>query len=251
MGRLSGKVAVVTGAARGIGRAIATGFAAEGAVVALFDRNREQLDDAAAQIGEGGYAMEVDVTDEVSVEGAFEEVRRRNGRVDVLFNSAGVQLIGRDGPVHDLPLEVWQQTMAVNLTGMFLTCKHGIRLMLEGQGGSVINVGSPTGLEGSALGFDAYSTSKGGVFALTRILATEYAPRGIRVNTLVPGCTETPLITDLLSDPAARERLVSAVPLGRLAKPEDYVGIATYLASDESSFATGASFVIDGGQTIA
>ncbi|HEX4212163.1 MAG TPA: glucose 1-dehydrogenase [Candidatus Dormibacteraeota bacterium] len=251
MGRLSGKLAVVTGAARGIGRAIAAGFAAEGAAVALFDRNGEQLDEAVGEIGQRAYAVRVDVTEEASVEAAFAAVRSRSGRIDVLLNSAGVQLIGRDGPAHELPLEVWQQTMAVNLTGMFLTCKHGIRLMLEGQGGSIINVGSPTGLEGSALGFDAYSTSKGGVFALTRILATEYAGRGIRVNTLVPGCTETPLITDLLSDPAARERLVSAVPLGRLAKPEDYVGIATYLAGDESSFATGASFVIDGGQTIA
>ncbi len=245
------KVAVVSGAGSGIGRAAAEAFVAEGATVGLLDRDAAAIEGLAASLGQDAFALPCDVTDEASVRDAFGEAQRRVGRLDVLYNCAGVQLHGRDARAHELPLEVWQQTVSVNLTGMFLCCKHGIALMLVGgRGGAVINCASPTGLTGCGAGYTAYSSAKGGIFALTRVLAVDYARDGVRVNSVVPGTIQTPLIAELLEDPETRAGLVEGTPLGRLGTPQDLTGVAVFLASDESRFATSATFVVDGGLTI-
>jgi NAD(P)-dependent dehydrogenase (short-subunit alcohol dehydrogenase family) len=251
VGRLEGKVAVVTGAASGIGQGAARAFAREGAVVGLLDRNAEALQATVEEIGGGAFPLVTDVTDEGSVAAAFDEVRRRHGRLDVLLTCAAVQLIGEDAPVHELDIDVWQRTHDVNLRGVFLTCKHGVRLMMErGEGGSIINTGSPTGLTMCGAGWHAYSSSKAGVMALTRIMASDYAPYGIRVNGIVPGTIETTLTKPLIDDPEIHARLVSLHPIGRIGTPEDMAGIAVFLASDESKFATGSHFHVDGGISV-
>ena len=250
MNRLAGKVAVIAGAAGGIGSAAARAFVAEGATVGLLDRSAGAVHGLASEIGDAVFPLAADITDETSVARAFAAAEERAGRLDVLYNCAGVQLHGRDARAHELDLATWEATLAVNLTGVFLCCKHGLRLMLKSGGGSIINCGSPTGLTGCGPGYTAYSSSKGGVFALTRVLAMDYARDGIRVNSIVPGTTQTPLIQELLADPDQRAALVAGEPLGRLETPEDLTGIAVYLASDESRFATGATFVVDGGLTI-
>lgn len=251
MGRLDDKITAISGAASGIGRAAARAFVAEGAVVGLLDRNAEGLAHLAAELGEATYPLVTDVTDEASVARAFDEIRRHYARLDVLYNCAAVQLIGEDAPVHALDLGIWERTHAVNLRGVFLCCKHGVRLMLEaGNGGSVINCGSPTGLTMCGAGFSAYSASKAGVMALTRVMAADYAKEGIRVNGIVPGTIETPLTASLTTDPERRATLIAGEPIGRLGTPEDLAGMAVFLASHESKFATGAHFFVDGGISV-
>ncbi|MBF4592965.1 SDR family oxidoreductase [Curtobacterium flaccumfaciens] len=164
--------------------------------------------------------------------------------------NAGVQLFGHDAKVADLSLETWDRTLAVNLTGTFLTIKHAVRAMLaNGTGGSVIATGSPTGLNGEGADFAAYSSTKGGIHALVRATAMAYARDGIRVNTVVPGYTETGLVSAISGDPEARAAIVARTPLGRPGTPDDVTGIMVYLASPESSYATGAEFRVDGGMT--
>ncbi len=251
MGRLDGKIAVISGAASGIARGAARAFVAEGATVGLIDRNADGLARVAADLGGAAFALPTDVADEGSVERAFAEVKRRHGRLDVLYTCAAVQLIGQDAPVHDLDVDVWERTHAVNLRGVFLTCKHGVRLMLEsGDGGSIINTGSPTGLTMCGAGWHAYSASKGGVMALTRVMAADYAPHNIRVNGIVPGTIATSLTQALIDDPETNARLIGLHPIGRTGTPEDMAGIAVFLASDESKFATGAHFFVDGGISV-
>ena len=251
MGRLEGKVAVVTGAGSGIGQEAARAFAREGAVVGILDRNGPAVEATVAEIGDRAYPLITDVSDEASVVAAFDEVRRRHGRLDVLYNCAAVQLIGEDAPVHELDIDVWQRTHDVNLRGVYLTNKHGVRLMMEsGDGGSIINAGSPTGITMCGAGWHAYSSSKAGVMALTRIRAADYAPYGIRVNGIVPGSIETPLTKPLMDDPEIRARLVALHPIGRVGTPQDMAGIAVFLASDDSKFATGSHFHVDGGISV-
>ena len=251
MGRLEGKVAVVTGAASGIGQGAARAFAREGAIVGLLDRNAEALQATVDEIGGAAFPLVTDVTDEESVAAAFDDVRHRHGRLDVLYTCAAVQLIGEDAPVHELDIDVWQRTHDVNLRGVYLTCKHGVQLMMEsGDGGSVINTGSPTGLTMCGAGWHAYSSSKAGVMALTRIMAADYAAYGIRVNGIVPGTIETTLTKPLIDDPETNARLVALHPIGRIGTPEDIAGIAVFLASDESKFATGSHFHVDGGISV-
>ena len=247
MTRLAGKVAVVTGAGSGIGRAAARAFVAEGATVGLLDRNAAAVERLAGELGPASFPLSADVTDEDTVREAFATVERRAGRLHVLYNCAAVQLHGRDARAHELDLAVWRQTLTINLTGVFLCCKQAIPLMLRSGGGSIINCGSPTGLTGCGMGYDAYSSSKGGVMALTRVMAMDYARDGIRVNNILPGTTQTPLVDALLADPRQRAGIAAGVPLGRLGTPEDLIGVAVFLASDESSYATGANFTIDGG----
>ena len=247
--RLSGKGALVTGAASGIGRAVATRFVREGAVVAFVDRDRAGARAAVEALGApGGYAVEADVTDEDALARAFAGLAERAGRVDVAVANAGVQLFGADARAGDLDLAVWRRTLDINLTGTFLTVKHAVRSM-TGNGGSIILTGSPTGIVGGGRGFTAYSASKAGIHGLARVVAADYAAAGIRVNVVVPGYTETPLVQAIAEDEDARSALLSTVPLGRAGTPQDVDGIMVFLASDESAYATGALFIVDGGAT--
>jgi 3-oxoacyl-[acyl-carrier protein] reductase len=245
--RLAGKTALVTGAGSGIGRQVATRFAAEGARVVFTDRDAAAAK-AAAGDRDGTLAVEMDIADERSVEAGYAAAREAGFAPDVVVANAGVQLFGQDAPIADLDLEVWQKTIAVNLTGTFLTLKHAVRAMLDG-GGSIIVTGSPTGLNGEGRDFTAYSSSKAGGHGMARAVAAAYADRGIRVNTVVPGYTETPLVTAISTDPADRAAIISRIPVGRAGTAADVEGIMVYLASDESSYATGAIFRVDGGMT--
>ncbi|MFD0484458.1 SDR family NAD(P)-dependent oxidoreductase [Kineococcus sp. GCM10028916] len=246
--RLQGKTILVTGAASGIGRAVAEGFVAEGARVAFTDRDGAGAAEAARSAGGGSFGLTLDITDESSVEAAFAAVLERGSTLDVVVANAGVQLFGQDAPIADLDLAVWERTVAVNLTGTFLTVKHAVRAMLA-TGGSIVLTGSPTGLNGEGRDFTAYSSTKAGIHGLARTVAAAYADRGIRVNTVVPGYTETPLVTSISGDAGSRAAIVARTPLGRPGRPADVVGIMVYLASDESSFATGSLFRVDGGMT--
>ncbi|WP_328292941.1 SDR family oxidoreductase [Kineococcus sp. NBC_00420] len=246
--RLQGKTILVTGAASGIGRAVAEGFVAEGARVAFTDRDGAGAAEAARAAGGGSFGLTLDIADESSVEAAFAAVLERGSTLDVVVANAGVQLFGQDAPIADLDLAVWERTVAVNLTGTFLTVKHAVRAMLA-TGGSIVLTGSPTGLNGEGRDFTAYSSTKAGIHGLARTVAAAYADRGIRVNTVVPGYTETPLVTSISGDAGSRAAIVARTPLGRPGRPADVVGIMVYLASDESSFATGSLFRVDGGMT--
>ena len=245
--RLNGKTALITGAGSGIGRQVGIRFAAEGARVVFSDRNLAAAEAAAAEVPEA-IGVEMDVAEEGSVEAAFAAIRAQGLALDVVVANAGVQLFGQDAQVADLELDAWQRTIAVNLTGTFLTLKHGVRALL-GRGGSIILTGSPTGINGEGKDFTAYSSSKAGMHGMARAVAAAYADRSIRVNTVVPGYTETPLVTAISSSATDRAGILSRIPLGRAGRPEDVEGIMVYLASDESTYATGAIFTVDGGMT--
>jgi NAD(P)-dependent dehydrogenase (short-subunit alcohol dehydrogenase family) len=248
VGRLEGKVCAITGAASGIARGAAEAFVREGAIVGLIDRNEAGLEAAVAELGKAAFALPTDVTKEASVEAAFAEMKRRHNRLDVLYTCAAVQLIGEDAPVHELDADVWDRTHMVNLRGVFLSCKYGVRLMIEARnGGSVINCGSPTGLTMSGAGWHAYSSSKAGVMGLTRVMAADLAQYGIRVNGIVPGTIATTLTQPLIDNPVTKAHLESLHPIGRIGTPADMAGIAVFLASDDSKFATGGHFHVDGG----
>ena len=256
MGRLDGKVAIVTGGGSGIGRAIALGYAREGARVLVADRDRAAADAVAAEAQAGGASGEVvahvaDVTRTEDVRGMVAAAVERFGRLDVLVNNAAIQLHGLDGRCHEVDEDAWDRTMAVNLRAPFVCAKHAITEMLRaGTGGIVVNVASPTAFGRIGAGYAAYASSKGGLATLTRVIAADYAGDGIRCNAIVPGATETPLITSLIQDESVRANLVNAQPLGRLGAPDDLVGIAVFLATDDSRFATGALFFVDGGLTM-
>lgn len=253
MGRLDGKVCVVTGAGGGIGRACSLRFAEEGGRLAcadvLEDPGRETVALIEAAGGEASF-LAADVTDEASVAALYEAVESRFGAVHVLVNNAGVLLPG-DGSVLETELEAWQRVLDINLTGVFLCCKHGIPKLLASGGGSVVNMGSISGLVGSATSQIGYAASKGAVIALTRDIAVELARRGVRANALCPGPVETPLALQLYTDEAAWERRRVHIPAGRLGKPTEIAEAALFLASDESSWVTGTSLVVDGGIAIA
>ncbi len=251
MGRLDGKITVITGGASGIGRGAAEAFVREGAMVGLLDRNSAMAEQVAGELGDLAFPLVADQTNEASVAAAFEEVRRRFGRLDALLTYAAVQLVGEDAPVHELDLDVWERTYAVNARGVFLTCKHGAKLMIEaGNGGSIVNTGSPTGLTMSGAEYTAYGSSKAAIMGMTRIMAHDLARYGIRVNGIVPGSIVTPLTKKLYDDPEISAKLTALHPIGRVGTPEDMAGIAVFLASDESKFATGAHFFVDGGISV-
>jgi NAD(P)-dependent dehydrogenase (short-subunit alcohol dehydrogenase family) len=250
--RLSGKVAVVTGCAVGLGRAVATRFAREGAAVVAVDINVQGGRALLEQIhSEGGCGIFVraDIAAEADVTAVLSAASVEFQRVDVLYNNAAVLLHAGDARAHEVSLETWEQTMSVNLRGTFLFAKHVIPLMLKQGGGSIINVGSPTGLYGCAPNLTAYSTSKAGIFGLTRVMAASYAHDGIRVNVVIPGTMDTPMNDYLLGDDKKREQYRQAVPMGRLGLPGDIEGIAVFLASEESSYCTGGVYTCDGGLT--
>ena len=251
VGRLDDRVAIVTGGGSGIGRAIALAYAREGARVVVADRDRSAAEAAAAEAPDQIAAHVADVTSSEDVRGMIVAAVERFGRLDVLVNNAAIQLHGRDGRCHEVPEDIWDQTMSVNLRAPFLCAKYALAEMLRaGSGGIIVNLASPTAFGQKSAGYAAYATSKGGVITLTREIATDYARDGIRCNAIVPGATETPLTESLFRDESVRNALVGATPIGRLGRPDDLVGIAVFLASDESRYATGALFFIDGGLTM-
>lgn len=248
--RLIGKTALVTGAASGIGRQVALRFLKEGARVAFADRDAAGAAAAVEGRGDSARAVVMDISDEASVIAAFAVLAAEGWSPDVVVANAGVQLFGHDAKAADLDLEVWRRTIDVNLTGTFLTVKHAVRAMLaRGTGGSIIFTGSPTGVRGEGSDFTAYSSSKAGMHGLARTVAAAYARDGIRVNTVIPAYTETPLVSTLTHDDEAHSAIVGRIPMGRSGSAADVEGIMVYLASDESSFATGATFAVDGGMS--
>ena len=242
MGRLEGKVCVITGAASGIGAETARLFAAEGARVIGVDLTSR---------AEGELAIEADVTDEEQVSGIYERAEAEVGGVDILFNNAGISP-DDDVSVLETSLDAWQRVQDANLKSVFLCCKHGIPRVLRSGGGSVINTASFVATMGAATSQISYTASKGGVLALSRELGVEFARRGVRVNALCPGPVNTPLLRDLFArDPEQAARRLVHVPMGRFAEAHEVASAALFLASDDSSYITGSTFLVDGGLTAA
>ena len=236
----------------GLGHAAAARFAREGASVVAADTNEADgaaLADELKSQGLDAMFVRTDVSQECCVKALFETTLSRYGRVDVLYNNAAILLPDRDRPVNEISLETWDYVMGVNLRGSFLCAKYAVSSMLQNGGGSVIFLGSPTGLVGCAPALTAYSTSKAAIMGLTRVMAAAHARQGIRVNSIVPGTMDTPMNAYILADKAAREQYREAVPVGRLGAPQDIEGIAVFLASDESSYCTGGLYMCDGGLT--
>jgi NAD(P)-dependent dehydrogenase (short-subunit alcohol dehydrogenase family) len=250
VGRLDGKVVVITGAASGIGREAALLFAGEGAKVCVADVVEEAGEHTAGQCREA-FFQRVDVTDPDSVAAMYAATSERWGGIDVLYNNAGISP-DDDASILETELDAWQRVQDVNLKGVYLCCKYGIPHLLERGGGSVINVASFVAILGAATSQISYTASKGGVLAMSRELAVEFARRRVRVNALCPGPVETPLLLRIFGDdPAAFERRRVHLPIGRLAKPREIAYAALFLASDESSYVNGAAFLVDGGLTAA
>jgi NAD(P)-dependent dehydrogenase (short-subunit alcohol dehydrogenase family) len=252
---LKGKVAVVTGAASGIGQAAAQRLGEEGCKVAVFDRNGDgakQTVESIRKAGGDAIAVTVDVTDDAAVEAAYKEVVAKYGKLDIVCSNAAIFSAERDGKVGDLPKSVWDEIVGVNLTGMYLACKHGVAAIKATSGtGAVVITGSPTGMSGCTPGSTAYSSSKGGVHGLSRVMAVDYAKEGIRVNVVVPGFTLTPIVRELVADPKVYEWNVQNIPLKRGAEPHEIAGAVAFLASDDASYMTGSFMFVDGGLTAA
>jgi 3-oxoacyl-[acyl-carrier protein] reductase len=246
---LDGKRALVTGAARGIGRAIAERLTREGTRVALVDVDADALREAAAAVGADALALHADVRDEDAVRDAVEQATARWDGLDVVVANAAIQLVGSDARADRLEGAIWQQTLDVNLTGAFLTAKHGARALLAGGGGAIVCIGSPAGSYGIAPGLQAYAASKAGIVGLVRTMAADYAGDGIRVNAVFPGITETPMNRWWTQDAATRKRVLAPVPLGRAARAEEIAAVAAFLACDDASYVTGALWAVDGGLT--
>jgi NAD(P)-dependent dehydrogenase (short-subunit alcohol dehydrogenase family) len=249
-GRLDGKVAVITGAAGGIGREAAILFSAEGAQVCVADLTPAPGEEAAAECREA-FFQQVDVTDPASVEAMYAATAERYGGIDVLYNNAGI-MPPDDASVLETEPDAWDRVQNVNAKGVYLCCKYGIPHLLERGGGSVINVASFVALVGAATSQIAYTASKGAVLSMSRELAVEFARRGVRVNALCPGPVETPLLMRLFEEsPEAYERRRIHLPMGRLAQAREIAAGALFLASDDSSYVNGTTFLVDGGLTAA
>jgi NAD(P)-dependent dehydrogenase (short-subunit alcohol dehydrogenase family) len=251
--RLKDKVALITGAGSGIGREAALLFAKEGASVVVVDMNDAAGKETAEAVEKsGGRATfaHADVSRSADVEAMVAAAKKTYGRLNVLFNNAGI-FPADDGSVLETDEKTWDLVLSVNLKGIFLGCKYGIPAMLESGGGSIINTASFVALMGSATPQIAYTASKGGVLALTREIAVEFARKGIRVNAICPGPVDTPLLQELFSDPARKARRLVHIPMGRLAQAREVAQAALFLASDDSSYVNGTAFTVDGAITAA
>ncbi len=244
-GRLADKVAVVTGGCSGIGRATVRRFAEEGAHVVVADLQDDVGEELAAEVG--GHFVHCDVSAQVDVDHLFATARERYGRVDIAFNNAGVSP-PEDESIIETDLDVWRRVQDVNLTSVYLCCKAALPYMLEQGGGSVVNTASFVAVLGSATSQISYSASKGGVLSMTRELGVQFARQGVRVNALCPGPVNTPLLQELFAtDPERAARRLVHVPMGRFGEPEEMANAVLFLASDESSFITASTFLVDGG----
>ncbi len=238
-GRLEGKVCVITGTASGIGAESARLFAEQGARVIGIDLDKSNA--------EGETTIEADVSDEAQVAEAYKWIGDELGRIDVLLNNAGINPTD-DGSVLETELETWQRVQDVNLRSVFLCCKHGIPHLIAAGGGSVINVASFVATMGAAVSQISYTASKGAVLALSRELGVEFADRGVRVNALCPGPVNTPLLKELFAkDPERAAKRLVHIPMGRFGEPDEIAKAALFLASDDASFVTASTFLVDGG----
>ena len=245
-------MAIVTGSALGLGRAVTARFAREGATVVAADINEGEGSAVVDQLQSDGLKADfvrTDVAVEREVIRLMKAATEKYGRIDILYNNAAVLCSDREAFAHEISLETWEYVLGVNLRGPFLCSKYAIPSMLQNGGGSIIHTGSPTGLIGCAPKLTAYSVSKGGIAGLTRVMAAAYAANNIRVNSIVPGTMDTPMNRYILNNDEVREEYRQAVPLKRLGKPEDIEGIAVFLASDESAYCTGGTYMCDGGLT--
>ncbi len=244
-GRLEGKVAVITGGASGIGRETARRFAEEDASVCIADLADEPGNEVARELG--GLYVHADVTEEGDVQRMYSETAERFGGIDVLFNNAGISPPDDDS-ILETGLEAWQRVQDVNLKSVFLCCKYGIPHLLERGGGSIINTASFVAVMGAATSQISYTASKGGVLALSRELGVEFARRGIRVNALCPGPVNTPLLQELFSkDPEKAQRRLVHLPMGRFAEATEIANAVLFLASDDASYVSASTFMVDGG----
>jgi len=235
---LTGRKVVVTGGSGGIGSALVVGLSEAGAHVYNLDRNPTEFELPAQFI-------EVDLTSEPSVKAAMAQIPN----LDAIVISAGIQLVGEDARIEDVSLETWQRTIDINLTGAFLSLKYALPKLVASGSGSAVLIGSPTAISMEGAGYSSYAASKAGMMALSRVIAADYKDKGVRSNVVIPGAMNTPLIKKIWADPAKRAALVAGTPLGRIGEPIELVGLVNWLVSTESSFATGASYAVDGGMT--
>jgi len=243
--RLAGKVAVIPGGASGIGFATAKRFAAEGATVVIGDMDVVAGEKAAAEVG--GLFIKVNVTEEDQVDNLFDTAYKVYGSVDIAFNNAGISPPDDDS-IETTELPAWQKVQDVNLKSVYLCCRAALRHMVRQQSGSIINTASFVAIMGSATSQISYTASKGGVLAMSRELGVQFARQGIRVNALCPGPADTPLLQELFAkDPERAQRRLVHIPIGRFAKPEELAAAVAFLGSDDSSFITASTFLVDGG----
>jgi NAD(P)-dependent dehydrogenase (short-subunit alcohol dehydrogenase family) len=250
--RLENKVILVTGAGSGMGRVAAETFAREGAKIIANDYAPDTLQETVATVRDAGgdiIGIPGNVAMRADIQQVIAEGVRAFGRLDVLYNNAGI-MPSEDTSVEDTSEETLERVLDVNLKGVFLCCKYGIPELLKAGGGSIINIASFVAIVGCTVPQDAYTASKGGVISLTRSLAVQYGPRGIRANALCPGPVETPLLRQLWTSDEERNKRLRRIPLGRFGTPEDIVNAGVFLASDESSWITGNTFLVDGGITV-
>ena len=234
---LTGYNVVITGGSGGIGSALVSGLIASGASVHNLDIQDALKPDATFH--------KTDLTSEASVKETLSTIEK----IDALIVCAGVQLVGQDSKIGEVALETWKKTVDINMTGAFLSVKHAIPGLIKSGRGSVILIGSPTGMTMEGAGYTAYGASKAGMMGLSRIIAVDYKEQGVRSNVVVPGTMSTPLIQKIWDDPEKGPDLIRRTPLGRMGKPSDLVGLVNWLVSDQSSFATGAFYAVDGGMT--
>ncbi len=251
--RLAGKVCVITGAGSGMGRVASVIFAREGAKVVVADVSEAAGNETVAEVrAAGGEAsfVRADVSREADAKAMIDHALATYGRVDCLYNNAGIMPEG-DHSVIDTDVDTWDRVMAVNVRGVFLGCKYAIPAMIANGGGSIINIASFVAILGCSVPQDAYTASKGALLSLTRSMAVQFAPKGVRTNAICPGPVETPLLLDwLVKDEEAKRIRLARNPSGRFGKPEEIVNLAVYLASDESRWTNGASLVVDGGISV-